>query len=317
MLQDLRNDTLLRQLHQAVEIPLSESLFLPGSLTRPVADESLIPLVVPDSLGGEDVFLVPQQLSPANLSGREPALVPLSPVQPGSVGQITEDSGNSRLFLPERKLDRNTSDWEMGVFIIVLILLGSVRLFYKHYLSQLFSSTVNAMTASRMFRERSLSLVRASFRLDVIFYLVFSLFVFYSLQTFKLLVHPTAWMAYLQILAGIFIYFLLKRLAYYLLGQFSRTVSETFEFLYNMGNFNRASGILLLPLTLVIAFTPLHHPVWVIAAGGIVILLLYISLIFRGVKILIRKHFSIFYLILYLCTLEILPLLVICKLVFG
>ncbi|HAH22872.1 MAG TPA: hypothetical protein DCL77_03780 [Prolixibacteraceae bacterium] len=45
--------------------------------------------------------------------------------------------------------------------------------------------------------------------------------------------------------------------------------------------------------------------------GLVVISIFYLVSLARGIKIFLRKHFSISYLILYLCTLEFLPLLLV------
>jgi hypothetical protein len=151
----------------------------------------------------------------------------------------------------------------------------------------------------------------------MMFYIIFSLFLFHALQIFAMELHPVGIVGYLFILGGVLSYFGLKKLAYYLQGSISRNVQETLEFLFNMNIYNRILGLFLLPVNLIVAFTPLKDPEWVVAAGIFIIGFFYILLIFRGIKILMRKHFSIFYLILYLCTLEILPLLFISELIRG
>ncbi len=318
MLQDPQ-DTVLRQLHQAVEVHLSDSIYVSRQLLDTPANFRIPPLRAADTVNREYIPVLQKQNSLTRLVAKKDSLLmtPIPPIRPETTVWLTEEPVKPQIILPERKIEKNTPDWEMGIFILALILLGSVRLFFNKYLGQFLSSTVNYITASRMFRERSLSLAHASFRLDILFYMIVSLFIFHALHIFNVEIYPVDIIAYLFILGGVLLYFGLKKFAYYLQGNISRNVQETLEFLYNMDIYNRILGLFLLPVTLIVAFTPLAEPGWVILAGAFFVIFFYILLILRGIKILMRKQFSIFYLILYLCTLEILPLLFICKLVLG
>jgi hypothetical protein len=106
-------------------------------------------------------------------------------------------------------------------------------------------------------------------------------------------------------------YFLAKRIVYYLLGILTESKSEILEYLFGITVFNRVMGIFLLPLTAIIAFVPLTIAEPLLYLGLLVVIIFYILALARGIKIFLKKQFSISYLILYLCTLEILPLLLI------
>jgi len=73
------------------------------------------------------------------------------------------------------------------------------------------------------------------------------------------------------------------------------------------------SSIILFLLTLIILYVPLNNRLPVIIAGIIVV---FIILIIRALRLLVIfrvRHISLFYYILYLCALEVLPLLVTLK----
>ena len=319
MLQDSRNDTLLKQLYQAVDIHLSDSVNVPLNPDTLRNDLLIPPMLAKDSINREYIPVLQKQSSLKVLIEREEdtSMVTILPVQPEQVVLLTEEPPKPQVILPERRIERDTPDWEIAVFILALVLLGSIRLFFNKYLGQLLNSTVSYITASRMFRERSLGTVYASLRLDIMFNIIAGVFIFHALQVFGIQLYPVDIISYLVVLAGVFVYFGIKKTIYYIQGHISRTLPETLEFIYNMNVYNRVTGLFLLPLSLIVAFTPLVEPRWVIFAGLAIAGFLYLLLIFRGITILIRKHFSIFYLILYLCTLEILPLLFIYKLVLG
>jgi hypothetical protein len=112
-------------------------------------------------------------------------------------------------------------------------------------------------------------------------------------------------------MATIIGYFTIKKVIYFLVGALTENKQEVQEYLFSITVYNRVLGLFLLPVTAIIAFVPLYQTETVLFAGlGIVIIFYLLSLI-RGGQIFLKKHFSIFYLILYLCTLEFLPLLLI------
>ncbi len=219
---------------------------------------------------------------------------------------------NAEVVFPGKKLSRNNPDWLVGVLVLAFFLFATVRLIFNKYLSQLAQSTINYSTFTRVFRERYFNLLHASFRLDLIFAMIGSLFGYQFISTYKINFGITnSFYVYLICLGMVVGYFTVKKVVYYLIGALTESKFEVREYLFSITVFNRVLGMFLLPVTAVIAFVPLYQPEPVIFAGlGIVIIFYLLSLI-RGGKIFLKKHFSIFYLILYLCTLEFLPLLLI------
>jgi len=77
-----------------------------------------------------------------------------------------------------RPVNNQTSDWLTIVMFLALVLLASVRAVYTKYIGTLFHSLINYNTSFRMFREKNYSFIHGAFRLEVLFYVVFSIFVF-------------------------------------------------------------------------------------------------------------------------------------------
>ena len=314
MLQDsLQNKTVLKQLDQTVVIHLSKSLEISRSIVVDSFYEVLPPARVTETMSSSDKEYFPilerqGALKQVIFKGDTQKLGLLKPIEANQIGFLTEQVGTD-IILPVRKIEKGTPDWIVGLAVLVLVLLATVRLFFHNYFRQLFRSAFSFSSASRMFREKSLSITHASFRIDIIFFLIFSLFLFQVGQTFQIDFRLSGIIEYLIFLGGVLTFFMIKRFLYLVQGGLSKSIPETSEFLFNMNNYNRILGLLLFPVCMVIAFTPLAEADLVILAGFVLVGVIYILLILRGIKILMRKHFSIFYLILYLCTLEILPLL--------
>lgn len=216
------------------------------------------------------------------------------------------------VVFPGKKIFRSNPDWLVGVVLAAFLLFATVRLIFNKYLGQLLHSAVNYSTFTRLFRERYFNLLHASFRLDVIFNLELALLIYQFLSIHKInLGISKSYSLYIACLAGIIGYFFAKRIVYYLLGILTESKAEVLEYLYGITVFNRVMGIFLLPLTAIIAFVPLAIAEPLLYLGLLVVVIFYLLALGRGIKIFLKKQFSISYLILYLCTLEILPLLLI------
>ena len=229
----------------------------------------------------------------------------------------TEPPFSDNLKLPIRLYSYSTIDWLTIILLAALLIFASIKIHYKKYLSHLFQSLINYSTASRMYREREISLLHGSYRLEAYFYIVFSIFFYFTLDHFNTKIHLREVHLYLFSLATTLGYFLLKRILYMSLGIVAEGVSDTMEYLYNQNNYNRVLGLFLFPVVAFIMFSPILSPHFFIVTGLILTGIFYFLTLQRGIMILLKKQFSIYYLFLYLCTLEILPLLLIYKVVIG
>jgi hypothetical protein len=146
----------------------------------------------------------------------------------------------------------------------------------------------------------------------VIFNLSLGLFGYQFLSNYKLNFGiPNSFYVYLICLGIVIAYFMVKKVLYTLIGIMTESKREVREYLFSITVFNRVLGLFLLPVTAIIAFVPFYQPEYLLYTGLGIILIFYFLSLARGAKIFLRKHFSISYLILYLCTLEFLPLLLV------
>ena len=222
---------------------------------------------------------------------------------------------NKGLELPIREKNILNTDWITILIILALILFASVRITFSNYIGYLFQSLLNYSTSFRMFREKNYTIFHGAFRLDIIFYFTFSLFLYQLISILKLTLAHEKLTFYIASFGIILSYFLLKKTIYFILGSVFESVSETSEYLFNIDNFNRTLGLVLFPVVALINYYPANNPLFMVYLGGGIVGIFYIFLLKRGVYILLKKQFSIFYLFLYLCAVEFLPLLLIYKVV--
>jgi hypothetical protein len=111
----------------------------------------------------------------------------------------------------------------------------------------------------------------------------------------------------------LFLYQMLKSSLVYLLGYVFNNKDSARAYQLNTLLFNHITGIFLLPIT-IIAFY--WDSIVILNAGIIIVLLVTLYGLYRGILTgLSDKNYNLFYLFLYLCTLEILPLLLIYKVI--
>ena len=219
------------------------------------------------------------------------------------------------LGLPVYNKAITNTDWVTILLLLILVLFATVRNTYSKYLGHLFQSIVNYSTAFRMFREKNNSVLHGAFRLEVYFYLAISLFLFQVINYFQIDLIYSDFTLFIICLGSVLTYFIFKKLAYQMLGSLLEGANETGEYLFNMDNFNRITGLFLFPIILFIAFYPFENPMFPVFLGILIVAVIYFFLLQRGIAILLKKQLSKFYLFLYLCTLEFLPLLLIYKIV--
>ena len=240
-------------------------------------------------------------------------------IQPITTTSLHTSKGDIKdsLMLPSRPYANSSTDWLTVVLLGALFIFASIKIPYKKYLAHLFQSLVNYSTASRMFREREVSLIHGSYRLEAHFYITFSIFAYFTLDHFNSNLPLQGFGLYLFCLGATLGYFFLKRLTYMAMGAVTEGLPDTMEYLYNLNNYNRVLGLFLYPVITFIIFSPILSQHFFIVIGLILVGIFYFLALQRGILILLKKQFSIYYLFLYLCTLEILPLLLIYKLVLG
>ena len=223
-----------------------------------------------------------------------------------------EDKG---LALPNRPVNSSGNDWLTILLVLILVLFASVRATYSKYLGSLFQSIFNYSTSQRMFQEKNYSFMHAAFRLEIFFYLSFAVFLYQLFQFFETGVAYRNTGLFLFSLGLVLVYFIGKKTVYKMVGFVVEGTYETSEYLFNLDNVNRVIGIVLFPIIALIAFYPFENRTLPVILGIVSVAFLYFLLLFRGFKILMRKQFSIFYLFLYFCTLEFLPLVLLYKIV--
>jgi hypothetical protein len=215
-------------------------------------------------------------------------------------------------FIPKGKA-QYIPNWTVAIILVLFILLASIRNASEIYLPQIFQSIFNRKVALRLFREKVSTLFNISFRLDTFFYLVTGLFIFQVINHFSEFSSKEAIIYCGIIIVAFPLYKAVKFTIYRICGSIFDTASETREYIFHAKTGDRVIGLLLFPVVLFLFIIKGNYIDYLLYFGIVFVSILTIINILRGMIIIAQKVFSVYYMILYLCTLEILPLLVVGK----
>lgn len=204
--------------------------------------------------------------------------------------------------------------WMLIPFLLMLTLIGYMRKSYARRLHRLFSSLLRLQILRQVMREELVFSHRISVLLFLNFAMATSMILYgavkyYGWNIFDL----SGWELYLTILGVIISAYLLKLVIGFFLRKLYRDPGLIREYLFEVILIDKALGIILLPFAVAISFMNIGS---LNILFGIVVFIVSLFLLFRVVQGLIMSisyPVSRVYIILYLCTLEILPFLVVYK----
>lgn len=208
----------------------------------------------------------------------------------------------------------NTPDWIVGILLISLCVLAWIRIFYNKYLASVFSGLLLYQQGKNLFRERNLHYQRFSLGMNTLFSLTAGLFLYLVCEYFSIgLPWVKGFTGYLLLTAGVLLVFIIRSLICRLTGFIARAEDLFAEYMHTIRMINKVLGLMLLPLVIGLPYIPEFLSPYLIYGGLGLILVAYLFRIYKGLQIFILNRFSIFWMILYLCALEILPYLMIYK----
>ena len=222
---------------------------------------------------------------------------------------------------PENSLpvavSRETPDWLFFVLLLVIALLTWLKVFYQKNVRQIFEAFFSNTIANQIVRDENILVQRASVLLTITFNLAAALLLYLLSEIYDWQV-PYAGSGFSKFI----IFALLISFAYTakfivlkLSGFLFRIDKAIATYIFNIFIINNVLGILLLLLVIGLAYLPPATTTYLIAAAAMFVCFAYIYRFLRGLVIgFSYNSFSNVYLFLYLCALEIAPLIIIIKL---
>jgi hypothetical protein len=199
--------------------------------------------------------------------------------------------------------------------IFLLILFGLLRRAFAKYFYDLFRVFFKTTLKQRQTQEQLLQSSLASVLMNSFFVLSAGLYVNFLLQYFQLVISDNFWLQYVYCAGALAAIYLIKYLGLKITGWLFNVSNATDSYIFIVFIINKMLGIFLLPFLLLLAFAndPLYGSAMVISWLGIGLLLIYRFILSYGA---LRKEVKLnsFHFILYILGFEVIPLLLIYKL---
>ena len=199
--------------------------------------------------------------------------------------------------------------------IFLLILFGLLRRAFAKYFYDLFRVFFKTTLKQRQTQEQLLQSALASVFMNSFFVLSAGLYVNFLLQYFQLVISDNFWLQYLYCAGALAAIYLVKYIGLKITGWLFNVSNATDSYIFIVFIINKMLGIFLLPFLLLSAFAadPLYSSAMFISWVGIGFLLIYRFILSYGA---VRKEVKLnsFHFILYILGFEVVPLLLIYKL---
>jgi hypothetical protein len=206
--------------------------------------------------------------------------------------------------------------WLTGTIFFSFFLFVIIRAFYGKGLGRLTAAFTGTRTIAQLYRGEYPLNSRTSLFLSLLYISVMSVFIYQAIS-YKGLESKFDFpglILFLFICLSLILAYFVKIISIHLSGYLFRFEGITKEYTFGIFIFNKILGLMLLPVIILLAFVTVIPLQYLFTCGLVLISLTLISrllwIIYNGMN---TAGISKYYLFLYLCALEILPLLVLIK----
>ncbi len=266
--------------------------------------------------------LIPSEMGQENTSDIVPPVIE----EDAQVSNQHESKGNpfDVSHIPIRKIKKQNhgirekegqgngkNPYLFWLVILSLMLISMVVSNHKETMKNIFSSLYKENVFKINFKKSKGGTIPSMVLMYIVFGINFSIFIYLLAKNFLTIdVSKWFWWSF-AIVFGIYI---TKHLILAIIGYVFPVKKEIKLYGFSIENFNIALGVLLIPINLIVAYSPPEIGRFMLYTGILIIMLLMIFRIFRVLIIssnLIQKSF--FHYLLYLCAIEILPIVLFIK----
>lgn len=214
--------------------------------------------------------------------------------------------------LSSKPMHTQSTDWVIGILLISLIFFAWIQTTYSKRLRQIIKAALQPYFLNQLEREGNLFTERISIGLGVIYYSMTSILLFLVFKKFGFIPSGLSdWQVTLLLFGGLFVFDGIKSVLITISGKVFQTEESSHEIKLNILIFNHLIGVFLFPVSIIALF---WNGKFILITGLVIFSLL---MIYRFIRLLIigisTSKYNLLYLILYLCTLEILPILLLLR----
>ncbi len=236
--------------------------------------------------------------------------------------KLTLKNNKYKIIVPEKAKEKNTNtsdfkptSWILGLIILSAFIFAWVKLFFNKNYRTIIKSGYNYNYSVKLFKEANSGSKRVSSFLNLIFVLNTSIFIYLFAGYLKVNLPIMDFKLIGFLILSITIIYSIKYLVIKFIGFVFSSDLIASEYISNIWLFNKLLGISLFPIIITLPYINSSMKMPLAYIGLATILIFFIFRIIRSFQIVFQIKLSIIYWILYLCTLEILPVFVLSKIV--
>ena len=229
--------------------------------------------------------------------------------------KITSSNAGDVLYKIEQKFSLPDKDILFYAVIALIFLYSFLIQIAPQYIAKLFSQFSQSSLRMMQNREQLLQNSLASFIMNIGFVVSFSLMT--TLVIFNAHLLPiNFWEGFFYMCLFFLGLYIGKYICLTIAGYIFNTIELVQTYIFVVFMINKVLGILLIPFIGILAFAkPFLHPFAIWGASLLMVLLLLYRYLFSLTSVRNKLHVSSFHFFLYLCAFEVIPLLILYKLI--
>lgn len=249
--------------------------------------------------------------NPFDLSG--PTLLP---EQRSSISRQATKPAKKRF----KKIPSNPKLYDgflISIITINLLYLTLLFILQRNVFQKSFRGIINENLLNQVYRERSAGMAAPFIAAYILFFMGAGLLIFLTLQHKHIDLGLGYWLGYLACVLAVTALFLLKHVILSFISSVFPVQKEANLYSFAIMIFSIIAGLVLAPLNLVIAYAKGYTELFIYLSFGVcavIYLLQSLRGLFIGNKFLLYHKF---HLLLYICSVEVAPVLVLVKLIGG
>lgn len=222
------------------------------------------------------------------------------------------------LPIQKEKTDQpfGSNSFLLGVILFGLILMAVLVTTLRPFINKCYRAVLNENMLNQIYRERETGTFTPYFLLYISFFIQAGIFLFLIFRHHELSFQTSPFLLLLGCILLIAVLFFLKHLLLAIVGNIFPISKETRVYSFTIMVYSIILGLLLAPANLMTAYAPVDSIRYFIIASLVMIVALYVVRAFRGLLLANNYlRFHIFHFLLYICTVEIVPILVLYKMI--
>jgi hypothetical protein len=202
-------------------------------------------------------------------------------------------------------------EWVFGVTLFALVLFIIIRVYYQKYLATVIAALFNYHVGEKLLREKNVLVRRVFILLNTSYVIAMALYIHEVIKRFNVEVPINndfyLFLSILSVFTGLIVFrlLILRLVAFVFVA-----VPEFREYMHSSFIVNKNLGLYLLPIVISTIYIKPALAQYMFYLATIMLVFSILIRYLKGIQIIIKHNIFLFYSILYLCTLEILPILI-------